>query len=173
MTMFSTIFTSCSLPKSHKETTPADLPRPIDRTSETEEPETEETLPPFHCINPKFEDLSAEEIVSLLTIEEKASQMMQGANYEMPLDEMQSNCYGSVLSHYDDVPAMPADEWFEVVSRYQDAALLSDTRIPFIYGNDCVHGVLEASGSVIFPHNINVGAANDEALTFEQGVLTG
>ena len=173
MTMFSTVFTSCSLPKSHKETTPADLPRPIDRTSETEETETEETLPPFHCINPKFEDLSAEEIVSLLTIEEKASQMMQGANYEMPLDEMQSNCYGSVLSHYDDVPAMPADEWFEVVSRYQDAALLSDTRIPFIYGNDCVHGVLEASGSVIFPHNINVGAANDEALTFEQGVLTG
>ena len=69
MTMFSTVFTSCSLPKSHKETTPADLPRPIDRTSETEEPETEETLPPFHCINPKFEDLSAEEIVSLLTIE--------------------------------------------------------------------------------------------------------
>ena len=70
MTMFSALFTSCSAPKSHKETTPADLPRPIDRNTETEETETEETLPLFHCINPKFEDLTAEEIVSILTLEE-------------------------------------------------------------------------------------------------------
>ena len=168
-----TAMTGCRMPKKHVETTPSDLPRPIEHTTETEPPETEETLPPYHCINPKFEDLSASEICALLTLEEKANQMMQGANYEMPLDEMQANCYGSVLSHYPDVPAMPMDEWYDVVSRYQDAALLSDTRIPFIYGHDCVHGVLEAGGTVIFPHNINVGAAYDEALTFEMGVLTG
>ncbi|MBO4474511.1 MAG: hypothetical protein J5750_06325, partial [Clostridiales bacterium] len=143
-----TAMTGCRMPKKHVETTPSDLPRPIEHTTETEPPETEETLPPYHCINPKFEDLSASEICALLTLEEKASQMMQGANYEMPLDEMQANCYGSVLSHYPDVPAMPMDEWYDVVSRYQDAALLSDTRIPFIYGNDCVHGVLEAGGTV-------------------------
>ena len=168
-----TAMAGCRMPKKHVETTPSDLPRPIEHTSETEPPETEETLPPYHCVNPKFEDLSAEEICALLTLEEKASQMMQGANYEMPLEEMQQNCYGSVLSHYPQWPAAPQDEWMEVSNRYQDAALLSDVRIPYIYANDCVHGVLEARGSVIFPHNINVGAANDTALTFELGMLTG
>ncbi|MBO4928161.1 MAG: glycoside hydrolase family 3 protein [Clostridiales bacterium] len=174
MSMMGTVLTSCQMPKKHVETTPSDLPRPIEKTEETTEPEiVETTLPPYHCVNPKFEDLSAEEICELLTVEEKASQMVQGANYQMPLEEMQKNCYGSVLSHYAEWPALPADEWSEVVNRYQDAALLSNTRIPFIYGNDCVHGVLEARGSVIFPQNINIGAANDEALTFEMGVLTG
>ena len=173
MTMLSLLLTSCSAPKKHVETTPEDLPRATTTTVETEPPEPEETLPPYHCVNPKFEDLSAEEICALLTVEEKADQMVQGANYNMPLDEMQKNCYGSVLSHYDEWPALPQNEWAEVVSRYQDAALLSNTRIPMIYGNDCTHGVLEARGSVIFPQNINVGAADDEALTYEMGLLTG
>ena len=173
LTTLSMVLTSCQAPKNHVETTPSDLPRPTVTTTEPEPTEPEVTLPPYHCINPKFEGLSAQEICALLTLEEKASQMVQGANYNMPLDEMQKNCYGSVLSHYPEWPASPQEEWAEVVSRYQDAALLSDTRIPFIYGNDCTHGVLEARGSVIFPQNINVGAANDEALTFEMGVLTG
>ena len=168
-----TAMAGCRVPEKHVETTPSDLPRSIEHTTETEPPETEETLPSYHCVNPKFEDLSASEICALLTLEEKASQMMQGANYEMPLDEMQENCYGSVLSHYPEWPAAPQEEWMEVVNRYQDAALLSGVRIPFIYANDCVHGVLEARGSVIFPHNINVGAANDVSLTFEMGMLTG
>ena len=172
-TMLSLMLTSCSAPKKHVETTPSDLPRPTETSLETEPTEPEETLPPYHCINPKFEKLSAEEICALLTLEEKANQMVQGANYNMPLDEMQKNCYGSVLSHYPVWPASPQDEWAEVVSRYQDAALLSGTRIPMIYANDCTHGVLEARGSVIFPQNINVGAADDETLTYEMGMLTG
>ena len=168
-TMLSLMLTSCSAPKKHVETTPSDLPRPTETSLETEPTEPEETLPPYHCINPKFEKLSAEEICALLTLEEKANQMVQGANYNMPLDEMQKNCYGSVLSHYPVWPASPQDEWAEVVSRYQDAALLSGTRIPMIYANDCTHGVLEARGSVIFPQNINVGAADDETHDERQG----
>ncbi|MBP5492735.1 MAG: glycoside hydrolase family 3 protein [Clostridiales bacterium] len=167
------LFSSCQMPKKHVETTPSDLPRPITSTESIETEPPEETLPPYHCVNPKFEGLSAVEICSLLTLEEKASQMIQGANYVMPLDDMQVNCYGSVLSHYSVWPATSQTEWLEITSRYQDAALLSNTRIPYIYANDCVHGVNEASGSVIFPHNINVGAANDEALAFEMGMLTG
>ena len=169
----SLMVTSCSVPKKHEETLPSDLPRPTQTTVETEPSETEETLPSYHCINPKFEGLTAEEICELMTLEEKADQMVMGANYNMPLDEMQANCYGAVLSHYPTWPASPQDEWAEVVSRYQDAALLSGTRIPFIYANDCTHGVLEARGSVIFPQNINVGAAYDKTLTYEMGMLTG
>ena len=173
--LMGSFLTGCRMPKKHVETTPSDLPRPTEKTESTTEEslETAPTLPPYHCINPSFDGLAAEEICEMLTVEEKASQMVQGANYRMPLEEMQKNCYGSVLSHYPDWPALTHEEWMDVITRYQDAALLSNTRIPYIYGNDCTHGVLEARGSVIFPQNINIGAANDEGLTFEVGVLTG
>ena len=164
---------ACNAPKKHVETTPQDLPRPIQTTEPSEETIPEETLPDYPCINPSFEDLTAEEICAMLTVEQKANQMIQGANYKMPLDDMQINCYGSVLSYYSSWPALTHEEWKDVTSRYQNAALLSDTRIPYIYGNDCVHGVNMASGTVIFPYNINLGAANDQTLTFEMGLLTG
>lgn len=165
--------TACQLPKKHVETTPSDLPRPIVTTAPTEPTEPEPTLPDYPCINPAFTDLSASEICALLTLEQKASQMVQGANYEMPLEEMQYNCYGSVLSYYSVWPPISHEEWMDIVSRYQNGALLSDARIPMIYGNDCIHGINMAAGTVIFPHNINLGAANDESLTFEMGLLTG
>lgn len=171
LSMLSAMLASCSIPKKKSETTPSDLPQQI--THETETEATELTLPEYKCVNPAFEGLTAEEIVALLTTEEKANQMIQGANYDMPLDQMKDNCFGSVLSHDPSMPAASADEWFQLVSDYQDAALLSGTRIPYIYANDCVHGINEASGSVIFPHNINVGAAQDEALAFEMGLLNG
>ncbi len=61
-TMLSLLLTSCSAPKKHVETTPSDLPRPTETSIETEPTAPEETLPPYHCINPKFEKLSEEEI---------------------------------------------------------------------------------------------------------------
>jgi hypothetical protein len=60
--MLSLLLTSCSAPKKHVETTPSDLPRPTETSIETEPTAPEETLPPYHCINPKFEKLSEEEI---------------------------------------------------------------------------------------------------------------
>lgn len=171
LSMMGTTMTSCSVPKRNTETTPSELPQQT--TIETTTESTSATLPSEHCVNPAFEGLSAQEICALLSLEEKASQMIQGANYNMSLDEMRENCYGSVLSHESQLPAAGNEEWMGIVYDYQDAALLSDIRIPYIYANDCVHGVNEASGSVIFPHNINVGAAQDEALAYEMGVLNG
>ena len=117
--------------------------------------------------------MTAEEICAKLSLEQKAAQMMQPTIYNAPASRMKNTDYGSILSRIDDWP-MPTDtEWFNIVTDYQKFAMQSDAGIPFIYGNDSLHGVNFASGCVIFPHNINVGAANDAALTEEYGKLAG
>lgn len=117
--------------------------------------------------------MTAEEVCAKLSLEQKAAQMMQPTIYNAPASRMKNTDYGSILSRIDDWP-MPTDtEWFNIVTDYQKFAMQSDAGIPFIYGNDSLHGVNFASGCVIFPHNINVGAANDAALTEEYGKLAG
>ncbi|MBR3057636.1 MAG: glycoside hydrolase family 3 protein [Clostridiales bacterium] len=166
--------TACKMPKKHVETTPSDMPTMTTVPEDIYVTDPEETLPDYPCVNPAFAGLSAEEICAQLTLEQKASQMIQGTVYSMPEEDMRDNCYGSVLSYYQSQwPSKTVEQWASLTRRYQEAALLSDTRIPYIYGNDFLHGINCASGSVIFPHNINLGAADDEALTFEMGVITG
>lgn len=135
--------------------------------------EATSTPTPIPTINPEYIGLSAEEICDLLTIEEKAAQMVQGAIYNLNRFDMAEVCYGSVLSTNGNWPANTCEQWNNIIRRYQAAALSTSTGIPFVYGNDSVHGVNTTTGCVIFPHNINVGAANNEELTYEMGVAVG
>ena len=117
--------------------------------------------------------MTPEEICGTLTLEQKAAQMMEPTIYHVDPSEMISTDYGSILSRIDDWPMPTAEEWLSIVNDYQANALASEAGIPFIYGNDSLHGVNFASGCVIFPHNINIGAANDVELTEEYGRLVG
>ena len=120
-----------------------------------------------------YSSQTPEEICASLSLEQKAAQMIQPTLYNCPPSRMKNIDYGSVLSRVDDWP-MPTDtEWMGIVTDYQKFAMQSDAGIPFIYGNDSLHGVNFASGCVIFPHNINIGAANDAKLTEEYGKLVG
>ncbi len=117
----------------------------------------------------KYAEMSVEEIVSSLTLEQKAMQMVQPACYNTDPQEMKKNCYGSILSrsfYYDD------RQWRDYVDRFQKKAVSSKVGIPFIYGQDDVHGVNYALNTVIFPHNIGLGAANDEELMYRIGQIT-
>ncbi len=102
----------------------------------------------------KYQDyagMSAEEIVSSLTMEQKAMQMVQPACYNTDPKKMKKNCYGSILSrnfYYD------SKQWREYIGSFQEMAVRSEAGIPFIYGQDDVHGVNYALNTVIFPHNI-------------------
>lgn len=120
-----------------------------------------------------YDGMTAEEIVASMTIEQKANQMVEPAIYNLSSADMATNCYGSILSHYDDIPQYSYDKWAKIINNYQEQALAADNGIPMIYGNDSVHGVNFASNCVIFPHNINIGAANDIDLTYEMGVCVG
>ena len=117
----------------------------------------------------KYADMTAEEIVSSLSMEQKAMQMVQPACYNTNPKEMNKNCYGSVLSrnfYYN------AEKWREYIRSFQEMAVSSESGIPFIYGQDDVHGVNYALDTVIFPHNIGLGAADDEDLMYRIGQIT-
>ena len=120
-----------------------------------------------------YSSMTPEEICKSLSLEQKAAQMMQPTIYNVDPAEMSMTDYGSILSRIDNFPMPTAEEWRKIVTDYQTYALKNDAPVPFIYGNDSVHGVNFASGCVIFPHNINIGAARDVALTEEYGKLAG
>ena len=116
-----------------------------------------------------YADMTPEQIVSQMTIEQKAAQMVQPAVYRITNDDMRAKGYGSVLStagHTD------AKQWRKIVDDLQQAAIESPSGIPFIYGQDDVHGVNYCVNAVYFPHNIGIGAANDEELTYKMGQIT-
>ena len=120
-----------------------------------------------------YSSMTPEEICASLTLEQKAAQMMEPTFYHVDPSEMATIDYGSILSKPEQWPMPTAEEWFELVNSYQTYAMQSDAGIPYIYGNDSLHGVNFASGCTNFPHNINIGAAHDVELTEEYGQLVG
>lgn len=117
----------------------------------------------------KISSTSAEDILARLTLDQKAAQMVQGAVYNISENMMKKNCYGSILSTFGE-SSLNASEWKNLILKYQKAAMSSDAGIPYIYGNDAVHGVNTCEGTVIFPHNIGIGATNDKELTYQMGL---
>ncbi len=113
--------------------------------------------------------MSPEEITASLSLEEKAAQMVLPAVYNVDPDTMAEFDYGSVLSTFG---PLEDHEWAELVDDLQKGALDSKTGIPFVYGQDDVHGVNTCLNSVIFPHNIGLGAANDKELMYQVGLIT-
>ncbi len=118
---------------------------------------------------PKYEGMTAEEITSSLTNEQKAAQMVLAACYDMTEAEMKEHCYGGILS----VEGQPnCQGWQSLVDGFQQSAVDSETSIPYIYGQDQVHGAYGCKGAVIYPHNIGLGAADDEDLMYRIGQAT-
>ena len=117
----------------------------------------------------KAGDKTPEEIVAGLTTEQKAAQMVQPAIYRLSDEKMKKNDYGSILSKAE---TLTAAGWRETVDRLQALALGSESGIPFIYGQDDVHGVNYCLNAVYFPQNIGMGAANDPELMYKIGQIT-
>lgn len=113
----------------------------------------------------------AADLLSRMSLADKAGQMVQGAVFLVTTKDMGTLGLSSVLSGGGDVPGgdNTVEGWNKAIDSYQDAALSRKLKIPFIYGIDAVHGHNRASNAVIFPHNIGIGAANDAELTQEMG----
>ena len=154
LSMFILLASGCS--KANEGKTPA-------VTNETVKPEV------INSYVNKYEGMTAEEIVATLSNEEKAYQMVIPAIYNIKNQDMKKYCYGSVLSQYAPTEN-DASEWRKQVDNLQKNALSAESPIPFIYGQDSVHGVNYCLNTVIFPHNINIGCANDEELTYKMGL---
>lgn len=117
----------------------------------------------------QFAEMTPEEVVSKLTLEQKAYQMVLPQISMVSDSNMKANCYGGVLSK---VKPLTSSEWRSTVDSIQRNAIGSACGIPIIYGQDEVHGVYACYNAVVFPHNINMGAANDKELMYQVGQIT-
>ena len=111
----------------------------------------------------RYAAMTPEEIVTVLTLDQKAAQMVQPILYKASETGMRDNCYGSI---YGDEGMREAAEWCKIADEYQYAAISSESGIPFLLAQDDAHGVGYCIDAVYYPHNIGLGAANDEELTF-------
>ena len=116
-----------------------------------------------------YKNMTAEEIVSELSVRQKACQMVMAELRVMDESTMKRCDFGCILSQVDH---LNAEEWRNLISLYQDRAVNSEAGIPFIYGQDDLHGVNYCANTVIFPHNIGLGAANDPDLMYRIGIIT-
>jgi beta-glucosidase len=111
-------------------------------------------------------DTRVKDLVSRMTLDEKVGQMAQadlGALADAA--DVQTYALGAMLSGGNSKPPVnnPAT-WLLTVQQLESWALKTRLKIPLLYGIDAVHGHNDVVGTVIFPHNIGLGATRDPAL---------
>ena len=125
-------------------------------------------------LNPDISiDERVSDLLSKMSIEDKAAQMVQGERKFTSNKDILKYGMGSVLSGGGSTPGQnKVEDWNKLIKDYQVAAFSRDLKIPIIYGVDAVHGHANVVGATIFPHNIGLGAANNDSLMFEMGKIT-
>jgi beta-glucosidase len=114
-----------------------------------------------------------EDLLARMTLAEKVGQMTLVEKNSIEADDITALTIGGILSGGGGYPQPNTPEsWAEMVDGFQAAALASRLEIPLIYGVDAVHGHSNVVGTVIFPHNVGLGAANDPDLIREIGRVT-
>lgn len=105
-------------------------------------------------------------LIAQMTLDEKIAQMVQPEQADISLDEIRRYGVGSILSGGGSAPSMGnmAENWQKHINAMKQAALETRLGIPLLYGVDAVHGHNNVYGATVFPHNIGLGAANDEDL---------
>ncbi len=128
-------------------------------------------------------------IISLMTLEEKAGQMLNlglpalltGEFYStrdtLVFDSAKINhllvkCGAGSVQNLGNYPLTP-DEWRYYISSIQDIVKeRTRLKIPILYGIDAVHGANYTAGSVMMPHQINIAATFDSSLARIAGEIT-
>lgn len=121
-----------------------------------------------------------QEIVTLMTLEEKVGQMIQPDIRGISVEEAKQYKIGSILNGGGAWPnsnkhstakewASKSDEyWLALKEAYQDRPFT----IPFMWATDAVHGHNNVFGATVFPHNIGLGCARDPELIKKIGRIT-
>ncbi len=122
--------------------------------------------------NAPIEDRIAN-LIEEMSVEEKIGQMTLVEKNSLAMEDIGPFCIGGVLSGGGGAPEINSPEaWADMVNTFQTEALNNRLGIPIIYGVDAVHGHNNVKGATIFPHNIGLGAANDQELMFRIGQVT-
>ena len=109
-----------------------------------------------------------ETLLAKMTLDQKIGQMTQAERQSATPEDVQRYHLGSVFSGVGSCPDnnLPED-WVAMNDRYWAASMAADEAhlaIPILYGVDAIHGNNNVRGATLFPHNIGLGAANDNDL---------
>ena len=114
-----------------------------------------------------------EDLLGRLSLAEKIGQMTLVESGSISPQQAVEYHVGAILTGGDGGPTdNTAENWYAFTQAYQDAALEAELGIPILYGIDAIHGHNNVRGSVIFPHNIGLGAAANPALMHAIGRVT-
>ncbi len=134
--------------------------------------------------DPKLE-AKIEKTLSKMTLEEKIGQMTELSidvlgswkDGEFFLDPEKLHeaiavyKVGSVLNAPGGPTAQTPQKWEEIISQIQDISM-KEIGIPCIYGLDQNHGTTYTLGGILFPQNINVGAAFNPEIARKAAEIT-
>jgi beta-glucosidase len=114
------------------------------------------------------------DLMGRMTLADKIGQMTLVEKNSVRAEDIGPMGIGGLLSGGGGYPdgENTAASWAAMVDGFQQHAMASHFGIPLIYGVDAVHGHSNVKGTVIFPHNIGLGAANDPALMTAIGQVT-
>ncbi|MCA9945851.1 MAG: glycoside hydrolase family 3 C-terminal domain-containing protein [Anaerolineales bacterium] len=114
-----------------------------------------------------------DDLLARMSLMDKIAQMTLVEKNSINPDDITTLGLGGLLSGGGGYPAPNTPEsWAAMVDGFQAAALDAYLGVPLIYGVDAVHGHSNVVGTVIFPHNIGLGAANNPELMTEIGRIT-
>ncbi|KAK9670244.1 hypothetical protein RND81_13G188900 [Saponaria officinalis] len=119
-------------------------------------------------------EVRVKDLLSRMTLEEKIGQMTQIDREVASFDVVNTYKIGSVMSGggSSPFPKARAEDWINMINRFQEGALSTRLSIPMIYGIDAVHGHASVFNATVFPHNIGLGAARDVDLIRRIGAAT-
>lgn len=140
-------------------------------TAESATPTTEST--PAYRDPTLPTEQRVEDLLGRMSLAEKIGQMTLVEKNSIVEPDITSQFIGALLSGGGGYPNpnTPAD-WAQMVDGFQEYALQTPLAVPLIYGVDAVHGHNNVVGTVIFPHNIGLGATRNPTLVQEIGRIT-
>lgn len=103
--------------------------------------------------------------LDVMTPEEKVGQMLQVERRAISIEDIKKYYIGSIFAAGGSTPdENTMDEWNKMTQNYKEAAKETKLAIPLLFAVDAVHGNNNMKDTVIYPHNIGLGASRDAEL---------
>ncbi len=124
-----------------------------------------------------------EEIVALMTLEEKVGQMTQIdisaivgqgdklIDQEKLTDAILNHHIGSILNTPNN-KAQSIEDWRKIIQIINSVSEKTRLKIPVLYGIDAIHGASYTKNSTLFPQAINMAATFNTDLSVKEGEIT-